>query len=29
VSLAMTLVFMGVCLFLVWLIFKTGYRLKT
>ena len=29
VSLAMTLVFMGLCLFLVWLIFKTGYRLKT
>ena len=29
VSLAMTLAFMGLCLFLVWLIFKTGYRLKT
>jgi ABC-2 type transport system permease protein len=29
VSLAMTLVFMGLCLFVVWLIFKTGYRLKT
>ena len=28
-SLAMTLVFMTICLFLVWLIFKTGYRLKT
>jgi ABC-2 type transport system permease protein len=28
-SLAMTLVFMVLCLFLVWLIFKTGYRLKT
>jgi ABC-2 type transport system permease protein len=28
-SLAMTLAFMGLCLFLVWLIFKTGYRLKT
>ncbi len=28
-SLAMTLVFMAICLFLVWLIFKTGYRLKT
>ena len=28
-SLAMTLVFMAVCLFLVWLIFRTGYRLKT
>ena len=29
ISLGMTLVFMGVCLFIVWLIFKTGYRLKT
>jgi ABC-2 type transport system permease protein len=29
VSLAMTLAFTGLCLFLVWLIFKTGYRLKT
>jgi ABC-2 type transport system permease protein len=29
ISLAMTLVFMAICLFLVWLIFKTGYRLKT
>jgi ABC-2 type transport system permease protein len=28
-SLAMTLAFMTLCLFLVWLIFKTGYRLKT
>jgi ABC-2 type transport system permease protein len=28
-SLAMTLAFMAICLFLVWLIFKTGYRLKT
>jgi ABC-2 type transport system permease protein len=28
-SLAMTLGFMTLCLFLVWLIFKTGYRLKT
>jgi len=28
-SLAMTLAFTGLCLFLVWLIFKTGYRLKT
>ena len=28
-SLAMTLVFMTICLFLVWLIFRTGYRLKT
>jgi ABC-2 type transport system permease protein len=28
-SLTMTLVFMAICLFLVWLIFKTGYRLKT
>jgi len=29
VSLAMTLAFMGLCLAVVWLIFKTGYRLKT
>jgi ABC-2 type transport system permease protein len=28
-SLGMTLVFFGVCLILVWLIFKTGYRLKS
>jgi ABC-2 type transport system permease protein len=28
VSLAMTLVFLGICLALVWWIFKTGYRLK-
>jgi ABC-2 type transport system permease protein len=28
-SLAMTLVFLGICLALVWWIFKTGYRLKT
>jgi ABC-2 type transport system permease protein len=28
-SLAMTLIFMTICLFLVWLIFRTGYRLKT
>jgi ABC-2 type transport system permease protein len=28
-SLGMTLVFMTVCLFLVWLIFRTGFRLKT
>ena len=28
VSLAMTLVFMAVCLTTVWWIFKTGYRLK-
>jgi ABC-2 type transport system permease protein len=28
-SLAMTLGFMTLCLFLVWLIFKTGYRLKS
>jgi ABC-2 type transport system permease protein len=27
-SLAMTLVFLGICLFAVWLIFKTGYRIK-
>ncbi len=29
VSLGMTAVFLGVCAILVWLIFKTGYRLKT
>ena len=29
VSLSMTLAFLGVCLALVWWIFKTGYRLKT
>jgi ABC-2 type transport system permease protein len=29
VSLLMTLAFLGVCLTLVWWIFKTGYRLKT
>jgi ABC-2 type transport system permease protein len=28
VSLAMTLVFLTVCLTTVWWIFKTGYRLK-
>jgi ABC-2 type transport system permease protein len=28
VSLAMTLLFLGVCLVIVWWIFKTGYRLK-
>ena len=28
VSLAMTLLFLVVCLFAVWWIFKTGYRLK-
>jgi ABC-2 type transport system permease protein len=28
-SLAMTLAFMALCLFVVWLIFKTGYRLKS
>ena len=28
VSLAMTLMFLGLCLVLVWWIFKTGYRLK-
>lgn len=27
-SLAMVLLFLGVCLFIVWWIFKTGYRLK-
>ena len=29
VSLAMTLVFFGACILAVWLIFKTGYRLKS
>ena len=29
VSLAMTLVFLGLCLAIVWWIFRTGYRLKT
>jgi ABC-2 type transport system permease protein len=29
VSLAMTLVFLAICLTIVWWIFKTGYRLKT
>ncbi len=29
VSLAMTLAFLGICLGVVWWIFKTGYRLKT
>ncbi len=29
VSLGMTLVFMGICLVIVWWIFKTGYRLKS
>jgi ABC-2 type transport system permease protein len=28
-SLAMTLVFLGLCLATVWWIFRTGYRLKT
>jgi ABC-2 type transport system permease protein len=28
-SLTMTLVFMAICLLVVWLIFRTGYRLKT
>jgi ABC-2 type transport system permease protein len=28
VSLGMTLVFLGVCLGLVWWIFRSGYRLK-
>ena len=28
-SLAMTLVFMGICMFVIWLIFRTGYRLKS
>jgi ABC-2 type transport system permease protein len=29
ISLAMTLAFLGLCLAIVWWIFKTGYRLKT
>jgi ABC-2 type transport system permease protein len=29
VSLAMTALFLGICLVIVWWIFKTGYRLKT
>jgi ABC-2 type transport system permease protein len=29
VSLAMTVVFLAICLTIVWWIFKTGYRLKT
>jgi ABC-2 type transport system permease protein len=29
VSLAMTLLFLGICLTVVWWIFRTGYRLKT
>jgi ABC-2 type transport system permease protein len=29
VSVAMTLVFLGLCLITVWWIFRTGYRLKT
>jgi ABC-2 type transport system permease protein len=28
ISVAMTAVFLAICLFVVWLIFKTGYRLK-
>ena len=28
-SLAMTLLFMGLCLALIWLIFRTGYKLRT
>jgi ABC-2 type transport system permease protein len=28
VSLAMTVLFLGICLATVWWIFKTGYRLK-
>jgi len=28
-SLAMTLAFMGVCLAIIWWIFRTGYRLKS
>jgi ABC-2 type transport system permease protein len=28
VSLAMTLLFLGLCLAVVWWIFRTGYRLK-
>ena len=29
ISLAMTLVFLALCLALVWWIFRTGYRLKS
>jgi ABC-2 type transport system permease protein len=29
VSLAMTILFLAICLAIVWWIFKTGYRLKT
>jgi ABC-2 type transport system permease protein len=29
VSLGMTLVFLAACLFVVWWIFKTGWRIKT
>jgi ABC-2 type transport system permease protein len=29
VSLAMTALFLAVCLVIIWWIFKTGYRLKT
>ena len=29
VSLGVTLLFMALCLVIVWWIFKTGYRLKT
>ena len=29
ISIAMTLVFLAICLTIVWLIFKTGYRLKS
>jgi ABC-2 type transport system permease protein len=29
ISLGMTLVFMAVCLGAIWLIFRTGYRLKS
>jgi ABC-2 type transport system permease protein len=29
VSLAMTLLFLGICVTAVWWIFRTGYRLKT
>jgi ABC-2 type transport system permease protein len=28
VSVAMTVLFLAICLAIVWLIFKTGYRLK-
>jgi ABC-2 type transport system permease protein len=29
VSIVMTLVFLAICLAIIWLIFRTGYRLKT